>query len=47
MENSDLPVSSALKERVDAIVQNNTSLKQKLEEEVRVRSVPGSATRVG
>lgn len=33
----DLPVSSALKERVDTVIQNNAALRQKVEEEVRTR----------
>jgi hypothetical protein len=41
----ELPVSAALMERVDMVIQNNASLKQKLEEEVRTRSSSRSASR--
>lgn len=40
-ESPDLPVSAALKEKVDAVVENNASLKEKLKEEVRVVILSG------
>lgn len=40
-EAPDLPVSAALKEKVDAVVENNASLKEKLKEEVRVVILSG------